>query len=84
MALQIRKEASVLLELPIYWRAQRLPMGWDRGTSPLVTKGSAQSVKTPKERRERVNLTILLDCSRGDNEAMGHFSGAVPSRKKRE
>lgn len=84
MALQIRKKVSVLLELPIYCRAQRLPMGWDRGTSPLVTKGSAQSVKTPKERRERVNLTILLDCSRGDNEATGHFSGTVPSREKRE
>lgn len=57
--------------------------GLERDTS-LVARGSSQPVKIPKERKETVNLTILLDCSRGDNEATGYFSGTVPSRKKRE
>lgn len=61
-SLQVRKEVSLLPELPLYWRAQRLPMGLDRGTAFLLTGGAAQPAKTPKRGREGLCLSFCAEA----------------------
>lgn len=66
VSLQVRKEVSVLPELPLYWRAHRLPMGLDRGTAPLLAGGAVQPAKTPKKGREGLCLSCCAEA-----EALG-------------
>lgn len=78
-SLQVRKEVSLLPELPLYWRAQRLPMGLDRGTALLLTGDAAQPAKTPKG-EERVSVCPAVLKQR--HGVTGHFPGRVPRRRQ--